>query len=356
METYLRLTDNGRVTDMSSVVAKPKDLKALSEFSGWGGLTMQLKKMRNSSDDWLQEHFSDEEITKMINSTDTAYFTPPSVVEFMWKSVEKMGLQKNARILEPSMGIGNFIMQLPNAYKDSAHITGIELDKITGEMAQILYGADGKTNIRVQGYENNRSADNSFDLVIGNVPFSSTRFKTGEKRFDVYKPLLHDFFFLKAVKQTRPGGVIAFITTSGTMDKVDSRVRKAIASEADLIEAYRLPNNTFAGTNVVADVLFLQKRHNSRTDVSDVEWTKSVRNTEHETTYAQNIYTNQYFLNHPDHVLGTLGVDFNSRFQQWKLTVNPNEGENISDVLSKAIRKMPKGVICLLYTSDAADE
>ena len=345
METYLRLTDNGRVTDMSSVVAKPKDLKALSEFSGWGGLTMQLKKMRNSSDDWLQEHFSDEEITKMINSTDTAYFTPPSVVEFMWKSVEKMGLQKNARILEPSMGIGNFIMQLPNTYKDSAHITGIELDKITGEMAQILYGADGKTNIRVQGYENNRSADNSFDLVIGNVPFSSTRFKTGEKRFDVYKPLLHDFFFLKAVKQTRPGGVIAFITTSGTMDKVDSRVRKAIASEADLIEAYRLPNNTFAGTNVVADVLFLQKRHNSRTDVSDVEWTKSVRNTEHETTYAQNIYTNQYFLNHPDHVLGTLGVDFNSRFQQWKLTVNPNEGENISDVLSKAIRKMPKGVI-----------
>ncbi len=345
METYLRLTDNGRITDMSSVVAKPKDLKALSEFSGWGGLTMQLKKMRNSSDDWLQEHFSDEEITKMINSTDTAYFTPPSVVEFMWKSVEKMGLQKNARILEPSMGIGNFIMQLPNAYKDSAHITGIELDKITGEMAQILYGADGKTNIRVQGYENNRSADNSFDLVIGNVPFSTTKFKTGEKRFDVYKPLLHDFFFLKAVKQTRPGGVIAFITTSGTMDKVDSRVRKAIASEADLIEAYRLPNNTFAGTNVVADVLFLQKRHNSRTDVSDVEWTKSVRNTEHETTYAQNIYTNQYFLNHPDHVLGTLGVDFNSRFQQWKLTVNPNEGENISDVLSKAIRKMPKGVI-----------
>ena len=345
LNTYLRLTKDGAITDMSKIKAKPKDLKALSQFSGWGGLTMQLKRMRNLSDEWLQEHFSDEEITKMINSTDTAYFTPPSVVEFMWKSIEKMGLQKNARILEPSMGIGNFIMQLPNTYKDSAHITGIELDKVTGGMSQILYGADGKTNIKVQGYESDRNADGSFDLVIGNVPFSTTKFKTGEKRFDVYKPLLHDFFFLKAVKQTRPGGVIAFITTSGTMDKADGKIRRAIAREADLIGAYRLPNNTFAGTNVVADVLFLQKRYASKEDVSNEEWTKSVRATEYETKYAQNIYANQYFLNHPDHVLGTLDVDFNPRFQQWKLTVNPNKGENISDVLSKAIRKMPKDVI-----------
>lgn len=263
MNTYLRLTKGGTVKDLTTIVANPKDLKIMSKFSGWGGLAPILKEMKSAGDEWLQENFSDEEITSLINSTETAYFTPPAVIDFMWNAVAKMGLQKNARILEPSMGIGNFIMQMPNAYKDETHVTGIELDKVTGGMSQLLYGGAKNTKITVMGYEKNRSGDNSFDMVIGNVPFSSTKFKSGERRFDVLKPLLHDFFFMKAVKQTRPGGIIAFITTSGTMDKVDGKIRRALARDAKLIAAYRLPNTTFAGTGVVADIIFLQKKRNT---------------------------------------------------------------------------------------------
>lgn len=346
LNVYLRVTNDGAITDMGSISLKPKDLKALSMFTGWGGLKTQLQDMKIGDDSWLKEHFSDEEITTMMNSTTTGYFTPPAVIDFMWKAVVKMNVQQDARILEPSMGIGNFIMQLPKEYKDAAHITGIELDKITGNMSQLLYGADGKTNIRVQGYEQNRIGDNSFDLVIGNVPFSSNSFKTGEKRFDVYKPLLHDFFFLKAVKQTRPGGLIAFITTSGTMDKVDSKIRKAVAQEATLIAAYRLPNNTFAGTGVVADIIFLQKNNGEKNTngVDADEWMRSEK-VEEVNGSGVDSYMNTYFMKHPENILGKLDSTYDWRSGKNKITVSPKEGVSLEAELSKGIRKLPKDIV-----------
>ena len=346
LNVYLRVTNDGAITDMGSISLKPKDLKALSMFTGWGGLKTQLQDMKIGDNSWLKEHFSDEEITTMMNSTTTGYFTPPAVIDFMWKAVVKMNVQQDARILEPSMGIGNFIMQLPKEYKDAAHITGIELDKITGNMSQLLYGADGKTNIRVQGYEQNRIGDNSFDLVIGNVPFSSNSFKTGEKRFDVYKPLLHDFFFLKAVKQTRPGGLIAFITTSGTMDKVDSKIRKAIAQEATLIAAYRLPNNTFAGTGVVADIIFLQKNDGGKNTngVDADEWMRSEK-VEEVNGSGVDSYMNTYFMKHPENILGKLDSTYDWRSGKNKITVSPKEGVSLEAELSKGIRKLPKDIV-----------
>ena len=346
LNVYLRVTNDGAITDMGSISLKPKDLKALSMFTGWGGLKTQLQDMKIGDNSWLKEHFSDEEITTMMNSTTTGYFTPPAVIDFMWKAVVKMNVQQDARILEPSMGIGNFVMQLPKEYKDAAHITGIELDKITGNMSQLLYGADGKTNIRVQGYEQNRIGDNSFDLVIGNVPFSSNSFKTGEKRFDVYKPLLHDFFFLKAVKQTRPGGLIAFITTSGTMDKVDSKIRKAVAQEATLIAAYRLPNNTFAGTGVVADIIFLQKNDGGKNTngVDADEWMRSEK-VEEVNGSGVDSYMNTYFMKHPENVLGKLDSTYDWRSGKNKITVSPKEGVSLEAELSKGIRKLPKDIV-----------
>lgn len=346
LNVYLRVTNDGAITDMGSISLKPKDLKALSMFTGWGGLKTQLQDMKIGDNSWLKEHFSDEEITTMMNSTTTGYFTPPAVIDFMWKAVVKMNVQQDARILEPSMGIGNFVMQLPKEYKDAAHITGIELDKITGNMSQLLYGADGKTNIRVQGYEQNRIGDNSFDLVIGNVPFSSNSFKTGEKRFDVYKPLLHDFFFLKAVKQTRPGGLIAFITTSGTMDKVDSKIRKAIAQEATLIAAYRLPNNTFAGTGVVADIIFLQKNDGGKNTngVDADEWMRSEK-VEEVNGSGVDSYMNTYFMKHPENILGKLDSTYDWRSGKNKITVSPKEGVSLEAELSKGIRKLPKDIV-----------
>ena len=323
INTYLRLTDNGRIKDMADIVVTPDDLTALSRFTGWGGLGTQVRRLADNGDEWLTSHFTDEEITAMRNSTETAYFTPPNVVSFMWNAIEKMGLQKNARVLEPSMGIGNFVMQLPNAYKDEAHVTGIELDTVTGNMAQLLYGADAKTNIRVEGYEKNRSGDNSFDLVIGNVPFSTTKFKSGEMRFDRLKPFLHDFFFLKAVKQTRPGGVVAFITTSGTMDKADGTIRRMLASEADLVAAYRLPQGTFPGTNVVADILFLQKRAERLDDVSGVDWVRTKDASEVGFGFEdKGIYINEYFISHPENVLGRFCMEYNSRFGKYRATVS----------------------------------
>ena len=323
INTYLRLTDNGRIKDMADIVVTPDDLTALSRFTGWGGLGTQVRRLADNGDEWLTSHFTDEEITAMRNSTETAYFTPPNVVSFMWNAIEKMGLQKNARVLEPSMGIGNFVMQLPNAYKDEAHVTGIELDTVTGNMAQLLYGADAKTNIRVEGYEKNRSGDNSFDLVIGNVPFSTTKFKSGEIRFDRLKPFLHDFFFLKAVKQTRPGGVVAFITTSGTMDKADGTIRRMLASEADLVAAYRLPQGTFPGTNVVADILFLQKRAERLDDVSGVDWVRTKDASEVGFGFEdKGIYINEYFISHPENVLGRFCMEYNSRFGKYRATVS----------------------------------
>ena len=278
--------------DAESRLATPTEQRVLADYVGWGGLS-EFFKEDNPHYTELKNVLSDEEYASARESTLTAFYTPPVVIKAVYSALENMHFQ-TGNVLEPSCGIGNFMGLVPESMND-AKFYGVELDNISGRIAQQLYQ---KNSIAVQGFENTNLPDSFFDAAIGNVPFG--QFKVPDKRYDKHNFLIHDYFFARTLDKVRPGGVIAFITSKGTLDKENPNVRKYIAQRADLLGAIRLPNDTFkaaAGTEVTSDIIFLQKR--DRLVDIEPDWV-------HLATDANGIRMNAYFVNNPEMVLGDM--------------------------------------------------
>ena len=305
--------------------ATPEEQTILSKYVGWGGLSEAFDE-NNSA--WATEYLelssvlTPEEYASARESTLTAFYTPPEVITAIYKSMEQMGF-KEGNLLEPSCGIGNFIGMLPDSMQDSK-IYGVELDTISAGIAQQLYQ---KTTIAAQGFEETNLPDSFFDGVVGNVPFGD--FKVSDKRYDKHKFLIHDYFFAKSLDKLRPGGVMAFVTSKGTMDKETLAVRKYIAQRAELLGAIRLPNNTFkgnAGTEVVSDILILQKR--DRLIDIEPDWV-------HLDTDENGIKMNSYFVQHPEMILGEMKM-VSGRFGM-EATCVPYENADLAAQLDEAV-------------------
>ena len=305
--------------------ATPEEQIILSKYVGWGGLSEAFDE-NNSA--WATEYLelssvlTPEEYALARESTLTAFYTPPEVITAIYKAMEQMGF-KEGNLLEPSCGIGNFIGMLPDAMQDSK-IYGVELDTISAGIAQQLYQ---KTTIAAQGFEETNLPDSFFDGVVGNVPFGD--FKVLDKRYDKHKFLIHDYFFAKSLDKLRPGGVMALVTSKGTMDKETLAVRKYIAQRAELLGAIRLPNNTFkgnAGTEVVSDILILQKR--DRLIDIEPDWI-------HLDTDENGIKMNSYFVQHPEMILGEMKM-VSGRFGM-EATCVPYENADLAAQLDEAV-------------------
>lgn len=305
--------------------ATTDEQKILSRYVGWGGIPEVFDERAGS---WQTEYrmlkniLSPEEYASARESTLTAFYTPPTVIKAVYKAMEQLGFSEG-NILEPSCGIGHFIGMMPDSMSASK-IYGVELDTISAGIAQQLYQ---KTSIAAQGFEEANLPDSFFDAVVGNVPFGD--FKVSDKRYDKYKFLIHDYFFAKSLDKLRPGGVMALITSKGTMDKDNPSVRKYIAQRADLLGAIRLPNNTFkgnAGTEVVSDILILQKR--DRLIDIEPDWVHLGKD-------ENGITTNSYFVEHPEMILGEMKM-VSGRFGPEPSCV-PYEGADLAEQLDEAI-------------------
>lgn len=305
--------------------ATPDEQKILSKYVGWGGIPEAFDERAGA---WHTEYamlkniLTPEEYESARESTLTAFYTPPTVIKAVYKAMEQLGFREG-NILEPSCGIGHFIGMLPESMQESK-VYGVELDTVSAGIAQQLYQ---KTSIAAQGFEEANLSDSFFDAVVGNVPFGD--FKVPDKRYDKYKFLIHDYFFAKSLDKLRPGGVMALITSKGTMDKENPAVRKYIAQRADLLGAIRLPNDTFkgnAGTEVVSDILILQKRDR----IVDIEpdWV-------HLGTDENGITMNSYFIEHPEMILGEMKM-VSGRFGPEPSCV-PYEGADLAEQLGEAI-------------------
>ena len=309
-------------------LATPEEQEILSQYVGWGGLADAFDETKENWSEEFKELYttlSPDEYEQARASTLTAHFTPPVVIKAMYKALSNMGFTQG-NILEPSCGIGNFMGLMPESMSDSK-MYGVEIDSITGRIAGQLYQ---KNSVAIQGYENSELPDSFFDVAIGNVPFGD--FKLLDKKYNKHNFLIHDYFFAKTLDKVRPGGVIAFITSSGTMDKRTSKVRRYIAQRADLIGAVRLPNNTFkknAGTEVTADILFLQKRERM-TDIMP-EWVEVGE-------FSEGQFVNRYFLDNPDMVMGEL-KEVSGPFGP-TLTCEPNEDISLAEQLDGAIQNI----------------
>ena len=306
-------------------LANKEEQEILSKYVGWGGLPEVFDQ---SKDNWSEEYnelkeiLTDEEYKSARASTLTAFYTPPVVINAIYDTLKNMGVEQ-ANILEPSCGTGNFLGMLPQEMQ-SSKLYGVELDSISGKIAKQLYQ---KANIKVQGYEKADLPDSFFDIAIGNVPFGD--FKVNDKRYDKNNFLIHDYFFAKTLDKVRPGGVIAFITSKGTMDKASPEVRKYLAQRADLLGAIRLPDNTFtknAGTKVTSDIIFLQKRENL-TDIMP-DWVYLDRD-------ENNITMNKYFVDNPDMILGKM--EMVSTAYGYDSTCKAEEDTNLEEQLNYAI-------------------
>ena len=304
--------------------ATPQEQEILSKYVGWGGLPQAFDEKDYS---WSNEYsilknlLDEKEYSQARESTLTAFYTPPVVIRSMYKALENMGL-KTGNILEPSCGVGNFIGMLPDSL-ENCKLYGVELDSISGRIARQLYQ---KSTVAVQGYEDTNLPNSFFDVAVGNVPFGD--FKVLDKKYDKHKFLIHDYFFAKTLDKVRPGGVIAFITSKGTLDKENPSVRKYIAQRADLLGAIRLPNNTFkanAGTEVTSDIIFLQKR-DSITDIEQ-DWVYLGENDD-------GIKMNQYFIDNPEMILGNMEM-ISTRFGYDSACIS--DGEKLEDKLERAI-------------------
>ncbi len=304
--------------------ATPQEQEILSKYVGWGGLPQAFDEKDYS---WSNEYsilknlLDEKEYSQARESTLTAFYTPPVVIRSMYKALENMGL-KTGNILEPSCGVGNFIGMLPDSL-ENCKLYGVELDSISGRIARQLYQ---KSTVAVQGYEDTNLPNSFFDVAVGNVPFGD--FRVLDKKYDKHKFLIHDYFFAKTLDKVRPGGVIAFITSKGTLDKENPSVRKYIAQRADLLGAIRLPNNTFkanAGTEVTSDIIFLQKR-DSITDI-EPDWVYLGENDD-------GIKMNQYFIDNPEMILGNMEM-ISTRFGYDSACIS--DGEKLEDKLERAI-------------------
>lgn len=307
-------------------LATPEEQEVLSRYVGWGSLPQVFEENNAAwADEFreLYETLSPEEYQAARASVLNAHYTSPTVIKAMYTAIENMGF-RTGNILEPSCGIGNFFGLLPESMAGS-RLYGVELDSITGRIAKQLYQ---NANIVIQGYEATSLPDSFFDVAIGNVPFGD--YGVADKRYDKNRFLIHDYFFAKTLDKVRPGGIVAFITSSGTMDKKNPAVRKYIAQRADLLGAIRLPNNAFlanAGTGVVADILFLQKR--DRPVEAEPDWVHLGK--------TDSGYTiNQYFVDNPDMVLGEL-TEESTQYGKQAVTVKPIAGAELSEQLSDAL-------------------
>lgn len=323
--------------------ATPEEQIILSKYVGWGGLSEAFDE-NNSA--WATEYLelssvlTPEEYASARESTLTAFYTPPEVITAIYKAMEQMGF-KEGNLLEPSCGIGNFIGMLPDAMQNSK-IYGVELDTISAGIAQQLYQ---KTTIAAQGFEETNLPDSFFDGVVGNVPFGD--FKVLDKRYDKHKFLIHDYFFAKSLDKLRPGGVMALVTSKGTMDKETLAVRKYIAQRAELLGAIRLPNNTFkgnAGTEVVSDILILQKR--DRLIDIEPDWV-------HLDTDENGIKMNSYFVQHPEMILGEMKM-VSGRFGM-EATCVPYENADLAAQLDEAVANI-HGEITEYETEEELEE
>ena len=306
--------------------ATAEEQQVLSQYVGWGGLADAFDPGKDS---WAKEYaelkglLSEDEYAATRSSTLNAHYTSPTVIRGIYDAVERMGF-RSGNILEPSMGVGNFFGMLPDTMQDS-RLYGVELDSITGRIAKKLYP---QADITVAGFETTDRRD-FYDLAVGNVPFGN--YKVNDKAYNKLGFSIHNYFFAKAIDQVRPGGVVAFVTSRYTMDSKDSTARKHMAERADLLGAIRLPNNAFranAGTDVVSDIIFLQKR--DRPADIEPDWVQLGKT---EDGFA----INQYFVDHPEMVLGELTTE-NTQYGREELTVAPLEGANLADQLAEAVQ------------------
>ena len=306
--------------------ATAEEQQVLSQYVGWGGLSDAFDPGKDS---WAKEYaelkglLSEDEYVAARSSTLNAHYTSPVVIRSIYNAVEKMGF-RSGNILEPSMGVGNFFGMLPDSMADS-RLYGVELDSITGRIAKMLYP---QADITVAGFETTDRRD-FYDLAVGNVPFG--QYKVNDKAYNKLGFSIHNYFFAKAIDQVRPGGIVAFVTSRYTMDSKDSTARKHIAERADLLGAIRLPNNAFranAGTDVVSDIIFLQKRDRP----ADIEpaWVQLGKT-------EDGFVINQYFVNHPEMVLGELTAE-STQYGREELTVAPLEGTSLADQLAEAVQ------------------
>lgn len=315
--------------EIENRLATPEEQKVLSRYVGWGGLSMAFDE-HNAA--WAEEFkelyasLSPEEYRAAMESTLTAFYTPPVVIKAMYDALDRLGFSQG-NILEPSCGTGNFFGLLPDSMQNSK-LHGVEIDSLTGRIAKQLYQ---KANIAIEGFEKTNLPDDHFDVVLGNVPFGEIR--VNDSRYNAQKFLIHDYFFAKALDKVRAGGVVMFITSKGTMDKASPEVRKYIAQRAELLGAIRLPDNTFkanAGTEVTSDILILQKRDR----VMDIEpdWV-------HLDTDGNGVTMNRYFVEHPDMVLGEIKME-STRFGTFEPVCKARKDIPLSELLSNAVQRI----------------
>ena len=325
-ENNIRAIRTLKTLEKENRPASPEDQEVLSQYVGWGGIPQAFDEHNAAwADEYreLKSALTEEEYEMARASTLNAHYTSPTVIRAIYSAVEQMGF-RSGNILEPSCGVGNFFGMLPESMEGSA-LYGVELDSITGRIAQYLYP---QADIAVTGFEKTDRKD-FFDLAIGNVPFGA--YKVPDRQFDRYNFLIHDYFFAKALDQVRPGGIVAFITSKGTMDKQSPEVRKYIAQRAELLGAIRLPNNAFranAGTEVTSDIIFLQKRDRA-IDV-EPDWV-------HLGQTKDGIPVNSYFAAHPEMVLGTMAWDDSMYGARQETACLPIEGADLSQQLTEAI-------------------
>ena len=321
-------------------LATPEEQEILSRYVGWGGIPQAFEESNSS---WANEYLelkntlSPEEYSAARASTLNAFYTSPTVIRSMYEALENMGL-KQGNILEPSCGVGNFMGLIPESM-GKANMYGVELDPVSGRIAKQLYQ---KNKIAVQGFEETSYPDSFFDCVIGNVPFGA--YQVSDRRYDRHHFMIHDYFIAKSLDLVRPGGVVAVVTSSGTMDKQNPAVRQYIANRAELLGAIRLPNNAFqrnANTSVVSDILFFQKR--DRASIEEPEWLNLKE-------MPEGYSVNAYFAEHPEMVLGEFTTE-STQYGKQEVTVKPKEGVTLEEQLKEAIRNI-HGTITELELSD----
>ena len=321
-------------------LATPEEQEILSRYVGWGGIPQAFEESNSS---WANEYLelkntlSPEEYSAARASTLNAFYTSPTVIRSMYEALENMGL-KQGNILEPSCGVGNFMGLIPESMS-KANMYGVELDPVSGRIAKQLYQ---KNKIAVQGFEETSYPDSFFDCVIGNVPFGA--YQVSDRRYDRHHFMIHDYFIAKSLDLVRPGGVVAVVTSSGTMDKQNPAVRQYIANRAELLGAIRLPNNAFqrnANTSVVSDILFFQKR--DRASIEEPEWLNLKE-------MPEGYSVNAYFAEHPEMVLGEFTTE-STQYGKQEVTVKPKEGVTLEEQLKEAIRNI-HGMITELELSD----
>ena len=325
--------------------ATAEEQEVLSRYVGWGGIPQAFDE-KNA--DWAKEYaelkslLPADEYSEARASTLNAFYTSPTVIKAMYEALSNMGLSKG-NVLEPSCGVGNFMGLVPESM-ENIKMYGVELDNVSGRIAQQLYQ---KNKIAVQGFETMQFPDSFFDCVVGNVPFGN--YKVPDKRYDRHNFLIHDYFIAKSLDLVRPGGVVAVVTSSGTMDKKDSSVREYLANRADLVGAIRLPNNAFqrnANTSVVADILFLQKR--DRAAVERAEWVDLG-------TTPEGFPINQYFAQHPEMVLGEITTE-STQYGKQETTVKPIEGADLAQQLKAAVENIHAEITEPEITDDELDQ